>query len=349
MLETGRGKNPMADIPREIRSQIRSLVSKTSDETIDLVVNLTGKYIGTEKRKELKKKAEIEIGTEIEKAITETYQTAIRIEEEFRKGKLKTVSPKEKFYSLTDAYFKPFMSEVPKNVHVMDDLFQVCEELKNLRFNWHYLRDTEYKKYLQGLEMLLGELRKTHKTEKAWEALNEFLHSKDFYPLLQATLQRVIKHYEFLGRSFSKIEKRQLDKYMEIYEELSGIYEKFISLIVVLIQLLQIDNGYGYEVARRNGLFSNSQLVEKSGWGIFVSGFDRNIRNALAHKTYKVDILKRTVEFVDMNKAFTLTFREVRKKTRELGTLLLILPHVFISVFCLLVQSIKDIVGSLTE
>jgi hypothetical protein len=60
--ETGRGKNPTADIPREIRSQMRNLVSKTSDETIDLVVNLTGKYIGTEKRKELKKKAKIEVG-----------------------------------------------------------------------------------------------------------------------------------------------------------------------------------------------------------------------------------------------------------------------------------------------
>jgi hypothetical protein len=192
VLETGRGKKPTADIPREIRSQIRSLVSKTSNETIDLVVNLTGKYIGIEKRKELKKKAKIGVGAEIEKAITETYQTAIRIEEEFRKGKLKTVSPREKFYSLTDAYFKPFMPEIPKNVHVMDDFFQVCEELKNFRFNWHYLRDTEYKKYLQGLEMLLGELRKTHKMGKAWGALNEFLHSKDFYPLLQATLQRVI-------------------------------------------------------------------------------------------------------------------------------------------------------------
>jgi len=38
----GKGK---ANLPLEIRQQIKSFISKTTDETIDLVVNLSGRYI----------------------------------------------------------------------------------------------------------------------------------------------------------------------------------------------------------------------------------------------------------------------------------------------------------------
>ena len=67
------------------------------------------------------------------------------------------------------------------------------------------------------------------------------------------------------------------------------------------------------------------------------------------HKTCTVEILKETVEFIDRNKTITLTFKEVQKETRELSALLLILPHLFISIFCLAVLSIREMLDSLPE
>lgn len=337
----------MSKPPREVREQLKSFVSKTTDETLDLIVNLTGKYIDEERRAKLKKEAELDVGRQIEEAITNAYQIGLRLRKEHRQKKLERGSLKEKFYSVTDTLFKAVIPDIPKNVHAMDYLFQVCEELlRDFRFDLHYLKDTEYRAYLQGLEKLMSEIKQEHKINKSWEVLNDFKDSKDFYLTLQATLQRVIKGYEFLTRDFSKIEKKQLDRYLQIYLELSGLYEKFISLIAALIQLLRTNSNPKYEVARKRGLYSNIDSIEKTDWSIFVSGFNRNMRNAIAHRTCKVDILKETVEFIDRNKTFKLTFREVQKETRELSALLLILPHILVWIFCLSVLSIREMLDS---
>lgn len=342
--------NNLSNLPAEIRKQLESFISQTTDEALDLVVNLTGKYIDEKQRLELKREFEREEGPRIEEAIAKAYHIGLELREEYEQKKLETDSLKEKFYFVTDTVFKSFMPEIPENVHAMDYLFQVCDELsRDFRFNWRYLKGTRYIEYQQGLEQLMGELAREHKISKSCEVLIEFKNSEDSYLLLQATLQRVIKHYEFLRRNFPKIAKKQVDKYLEVYEELSGHYEKFISLIVTLIGLLRMNTGYRYEAARKKGANRNIRFIEKSGWEIFVSGYNRNIRNAIAHKTCKVDIIKETVEFIDRNKTVTLTFKEVQKETRELSALLLILPHLLISLFCLAILSIREMLNCFPE
>jgi len=338
----------MSKLPREIRKQLKTFVSKTTDEALDLVVNLTGKYIDQKKREKLKKEAELDVGTKIEKAITKSYQIGLELREEYEQKKLETKSLKEKFYLVTDAVFKSVEPDIPKNVHAMDYFFQVLEELsRDFRFNLPYLHDTKYVECLKGLEELMDDLREENKIGKTWEVLNEFKDSKNSYLIVQVTLQKLIEYYEFLARVFSEIKKRHIDKYLEIYEELSGLYEKLISLISTLIQLLRRDDGFKYEAARKRGLQNNISYIKKTAWKIFVSDFNRNMRNAIVHKMCNVDIIKETVEFIDRKKTITLTFREVQKKTRELSALLLILPHVLISIFCMAVLSVKEMLDSL--
>lgn len=339
----------MSNLPEEFRKQLKSHLSKITDESIDMVVNLTGKYIDKKKREMLKKKAQVEIGTQIEETITKAYRMGLRLREEYSKGKLaKASSLKEKFYVMTDAVFQSIFPEIPVNVHAMDYLFQICDELlKSFRFDCPYLRGTNYAEYLQGLEELMNKLKKEQKISESWQVVNEFKNSRDFFPLVQATLQRIIKHYEFLEKDFSEIRKRQIDRYLEIYEELSGHYEKLISLLVALVQLSLKKADHSYEAARKRGLSQNVRCVERSGWGIFTSGYNRKIRNAIAHKTWRLDILKQKVDFIDRNVTVTLTFQDVQKETRELASLLLVLPHMLVSIFCLAVLSIRGMLNSL--
>jgi hypothetical protein len=349
-LPVQRGEKRALELPEEARKQIKSFVSKMTDETTDLVVNLTGKFVEEKKREKLKKKAETEFSPKIEEAITKAHQIGLQLREEHLRKKLEPESVKEKFYMVTDAVCGPLMPEIPKDVHAMDHLFQTCEELlRDFRFDFDYLEGTRYEAYLQGLESLIEEIKKEHKISQSWKVLDEFWHSNDAYLILQTTLQKLIKYYEFLEKDFPKIEKKHIDKYLEIYSELSGVYEKLISLISVLIRLLETNESPKYEAAREKQLSHNSLYVEKSGWKIFVSGFNRNMRNAIAHRTCKIDVIKETVEFTDRKKTFTLTFRDVQKETRELSSLLLILPHVLVSVFCLLVLSIREMLHSLSE
>jgi len=87
----------------------------------------------------------------------------------------------------------------------------------------------------------------------------------------------------------------------------NGQYEKIIALIATLIRILRTDASYKYENARKRRAYDNIRYIEKHGWKSLVSGFNRNLRNALAHKTYKVDVIRETVDFYDINKTITLT------------------------------------------
>jgi len=55
-----------------MRKQISNLVSGKADEVLDLVVNLTGKYVNENKRAKLKKKAELELNMKTEEARRES-------------------------------------------------------------------------------------------------------------------------------------------------------------------------------------------------------------------------------------------------------------------------------------
>ena len=338
----------MPKLPEKMRKQLKTSVSKITDEALDLVVNLIGKGIDEKKREKLKKEAELDVGTKIEKAITRSYNIGLELREEFEQNKLESKSIKEKFYLVTDVLFRSIESDIPKNVHAMDYLFQILEELSmDFRFNFSYLKNTKYIEGLKGLEELIHELKEENKIGKSWEVLNEFKGSKDSYLVVQVTVQKLFKYYEFLASDFSEIKKEHIDKYLEIYEELSGLYEKLVSLISTLIHLLRSDDSFKYEAARRKGLHNNISYINKAGWKIFVSDFDRNMRNAIVHKTCPVDIIKETVEFIDRKKTITLSFREVQKKTRQLSALLLILPHVLVSIFYMAILPLKEMLDSL--
>ena len=339
----------MSSLPEEIRKQLKSFVSNTTDESLDLIVNLTGKYIKENKRKKLKK-AEQEIGTKIEDAIASAYQIALQLQEEYQEKKLEAESLKEKLYLMMDTIGRPVLTEVPKNVHVLDYLFQVCEEMEDARFDFPYLKDTRYFLYMRGLKRLFKKLNKRNRIgNKLWAIFDEFRYSRDAYTLVQATFQRLMKYYKFLGKDFQVIRKKEIDEYLRIYDELSGHYEKLIALLVILLEILLTNTVPKYADVRKRRLHENMCFVEKHGWRIFTLGFNRNIRNAMAHKTCNVDLVKETVDFYDVRKTFTMTFQEVQKETRELSALLLILPHVLISIFCSAVLSIREMLDSLPE
>lgn len=333
----------MSKLPVEIRKQLKRFVSETTDVTLDLVVNLSGKYLSEVRRAKLKEEVEREVGQEIEEGMANAYQIMLKLAKKYQLKELERDSLKEQFYSITDAVLKPLLPDIPKNVHAMDYFFEIMDDLhRDFRFITTYLVDTKYFEYLRVLEELIADLKKKNKLGRAFDILKEFKNSNDAYILVQVTLQKLIKDYEYLQCEISVIKKKHMDKYLEIYEELSGVYEKLVSLIRTLIHLLNDHHPPRYETVRKKGLNFNIQYIKKTGWGKFSYGFNRNMRNSIVHKTYKVDILKEKIEFIDRTKTITLTFQEIQKKTRELSALILLFPHVFISIFCAGIASFKE-------
>jgi hypothetical protein len=341
----------MTELPIDIRTQLRNFFSKTFDEKLDLIINLSGKYIDEKQRSTLKKKAETELFTEIEKGIINNYNLAVKLgEEQQQKRNLDALSVKEKFYSLTDSFFKSSnIVSIPENVHAFDFFFQICKELqREFRFETGYVKFTNYNLYLLDIEKLVANLKRDKVgLPKAWAVLMTFLGSDDFYFIVQTTLQKLGYYYAFLGIDALQVDKEAIDSYLEIYLELAGIYEKIISLISTLIQMTEMPNISSYD--RKRNLFQILFHVEKTGYKNIVDGFDRNIRNSLAHRAFKVNIIDNKVEFVDRKKKLTLSYNEVQKRTRELSALLLILPHIYVAVFCSLILEIEEMLEKLPK
>jgi hypothetical protein len=338
----------MSELPREIREQLGSYISETTDDALDLIANLTGKYIDEQRREKLRKKAKLEIEHKILEAITKAYQMGLELTRDYQQKKLEGEVIKQKFYTMTDAIFRSVETDIPRDVHAMDYIFRAFEDLhRDFRFTLPYLGDTRYDEYLSELNEFIAELKKKDRLGKAFDIWNEFKSSKDAYIIVQVALQKLIKHYDFLQRDFLVIKKKQIDRYLEIYDELSGVYEKLVSLIRALVYLLINARGTKYETVRRKELSKNIKYIEKTRWRLFVYGYDRNIRNAIAHKTCKVDIVKERIDFIDRERATTKTFTEVQKQTRELSALLLVLPHLLIALYVSSVLRLRDMLESI--
>jgi hypothetical protein len=337
----------MSKLPDEVRRQLKILVSEASDESIDLLANLFGRRFNEKDETRLKREAELEIYLNIDEMATKFFQMAVELQKEVQLNKLENASIKERFYLATDIILRTIMPDIPKGIHAMDYLFKACEEISYSQFTFSFLKDTRYSEYLKSLRDLIKKLEEEGKIDKALNLLYEFKDTNDAYTLLQSTLQKIINYYKFLSQNYTTIKKEKLDKYLEIYSEMSGQFEKIIALVATLIEILRMDTDNKYKNSRKRRAYDNICYIKKNGYENLVLGFNRNIRNALAHKTYKIDIIKETVDFYDVDKKITLTFREAQKETRELAALLLILPHLVISIFCLKILSIREIVGSL--
>ena len=333
----------MSNLPVDVREKIKSLVSEITDETFDLIINLSGKYLSKKKIGDIKRKAELEVGQEIEKAIAKAYQIGINLQNQFQNKEPDAETSKESFYLITDSISKQLDSDIPDDVHAFDYYFQIVNEIhREFRFDIPYLSKTKYCQYLSALEELTAELTKEKKLGEVFSILSEFRYSNDMYIIVQVTLQKLIKYYEFLQTDFSVIKKKHVDKYLKIYDELSGVYEKFLSLIRTLVYLHKTGLKLQYDLVRKKGLHDNIKYLKKTRWKILTYGFNKNIRNAIAHKTYKIDILKERIEYIDRARTMVLTFKETHEKTRELSALLLIFPHLFVSIFVSAISSMRE-------
>ena len=67
------------------------------------------------------------------------------------------LTPKEKFYLLTDIFYKSSkIIKIPKNVHAMDHFFQIPEELLNdFLYEIDDLKDPNYTQYLRDIIKLI--------------------------------------------------------------------------------------------------------------------------------------------------------------------------------------------------
>ena len=116
---------------------------------------------------------------------------------------------------------------------------------------------------------------------------------------------------------------QDVPRLLQLYATPAGTYEK---LICRLLGLIAIQEGKepDYDTLRRQGLGSNmARLAKYPDMGLFVKGFNRPLRNAIAHEDVESVLTLRRVKFRDRGKEYSLSPAQVYRQVAETTALVM--------------------------
>lgn len=223
----------------------------------------------------------------------------------------------------TDTLVRSVLPNAPNDKPGIDYLIEQLEGYAGPLANLGYFEETSYIDYRESLleltrDIYLEKLCKELKTYKDTADSS----SDDVFAIAQIFVTRFPSSFKLLDKPRKRFTIKTARDCISIYEDLSGQFEKNIAFVTGLIELLD-GNVVSYPEIRRRGLAKNIGRVRESKYSILVSGFDKLIRNAIAHKSYVFNPNDNTVEFHDKmaNIRSEISYKELVKKTKELSAL----------------------------
>lgn len=160
-----------------------------------------------------------------------------------------------------------------------------------------YLNQAHFGDLVEGLGTLLGAISGLGlgRHNAILRLMGEVRASKDMAVIGQFCSDEIVDHYRFLCTDCSHVGRRDVRKFIMIYLELCGIYEKDVSLMRCLLELSKNQDSR-YRDVRALGFDGNLGYVRR--WGnAFSRPYDDVVRNAAAH-----------IDFVVMDEAVTFNF-----------------------------------------
>lgn len=217
--------------------------------------------------------------------------------------------------------------------------------------NGSYLKETAYMKYMDAVSGIACEIVLT----KSWREIQTYLdsvfrHHDDVMSGGQMMMINFPSVHKGLQKSRKRFTKNQAQNDIGTYDKLSGQFEKCIAVTAGVISIIdgQVTD---YSRIRKRQLASNMNKVAKSKYSILATGFEKIIRNALAHKSWFVNPLKRNIRFYDpiSNDSLTLSYREIHNRAQELSALVIALYRLPIMIQVEMLREFDNLVKGLKD
>ena len=261
---------------------------------------------------------------EVEKSASDLLEMVTKIGPSF--SSIKSIRGKKArnraILDLVESGFKPYLKDIPPGKNVIDFIIDYFGLQKTLPPG-SYLLGTSYEKYVATVVELSKDFVASVPMNKRSEFLDSvFSSGQDLLSMGQSVITEFPKMNKYLSTKRKRFTKKQATKDIEYYDKLAGNYEKCISTVAGVIRLINGQN-VTYESMRRRQLAPNLRTVNESKYALLTKGFDKNIRNALAHKQFTFYTTKRKVNFYDPIARFSVdfTYKEINEKTKELYAL----------------------------
>jgi hypothetical protein len=246
------------------------------------------------------------------------------------------------WYRLIDVLVESFMPDIPVGVNAFATFIRRLDALADLPVDLGHLKTTSY---MDCRQVLLGLARKAYTSGLASKT-QKYLGTVDNYPedmlaICQSLTTKSLRDYKLLANPRKRYTKKMTEHCLDFYSEFAGQFEKGISIVAGLIEIQQgLDPNYIQ--IRKRGLRTNVKVVQNSSCAILANCLDVQMRNAIAHRSFIFNPIRRMVEFNDRGKRFTSGYREINRKTLELSAASLALNQLRFMLTIEQLRSFKD-------
>jgi hypothetical protein len=98
------------------------------------------------------------------------------------------------------------------------------------------------------------------------------------------------------------VSKDLVDRYISIYDDLSGSFEKYVRILVFINKTIHGSRG-NYKKIKEDSLGNNVNYLMKQPLFLdLIEPFNVTIRNAIAHRSFLVHPISECITFIDTNK-----------------------------------------------
>jgi hypothetical protein len=213
--------------------------------------------------------------------------------------------------------FSEYVYGVRKNP--FDIIGEYLSQLLEAPKIYQFMYNTKYSSYRDAVLRIVERIYSKGYNTKIAE-FSQNISDEEFLGHFQHTRIINMTNLEYLDNIQSDVTKTVIDKYISIYDDLSGNLEKYVRL------LIWIDKLFGGEIPDytkiKKGRLANhiGHLHNQPIFKDLLEPFNITIRNAISHKgSVLIDPILESITFINTNKQVVKSYQEFLNETRELA------------------------------
>jgi hypothetical protein len=276
---------------------------------------------------------------EMREQLPEKLNKCMQVVTQIEAIQIETIPEKEKIlrsYQLINELFH-LTNTIPPEQDWLDFFIDKLGPVLIIPKDLSYLQNTKYLEYISAMNKLGMKLYHKGKYPLVKSFFSNISFTEDEYIIFQDFFNCTINHYRNLQKGqqyISKlwtlllpahrraVNKSQINKHIEIYFDLSGHYEKYLRILVGLLEIL---NDKTPDVSKiRRSLSENHKNIDKK-CKILTEDFNVHIRNSIAHRSFFLDQASESIEFKDKRVKIQISYSDFSNKVKELSALVLAL------------------------
>jgi len=259
-----------------------------------------------------------------------------------------TASRKAATRESTDSFIQSFVGNLPPGASPIEGVIAKLDELAAPPANLGFLTHTSYARASEALDRLVKSAY-----EKP-ESIETFVGSVDAesvgqsLAVAQMLSTRIARGIRPLIKPRSRYTKRVAEACIGLYGDVAGAVEKGLPLAVGLIEIMNGKVADYTEIAGRS-LAKNIKTIKVSPYAALSPDFNTiTIRNAIAHKSYYFDPIKRIVKFDDppSKQSEELKYKDLVSRTLDLSSLTFVLHQLRFKLIVAQLRNINNLLKS---